>query len=121
MGTRFAIYWQAGLRSRNRTCARWRAPRRGHHRPNDCISAPPEERRSATATEARKERGRASKSRSTSVVAARLDPLRMLTIVRRIASRRLALPILENDRDGADHHGDTYEVVPPFTVTNIED
>jgi hypothetical protein len=68
MGTRLAIDWQApGLRSRNRTCARWRAHSTGHHRPNDCISAPPEEPASATATEARKERGRVSKSRSISV------------------------------------------------------
>ena len=46
------------------------------------------------------------------LLAARLDPLRMLTIVRRIASSRAALPLLENDRDGTDHHGETYEVVP---------
>jgi len=46
------------------------------------------------------------------LLAARLDPLRMLTIVRRIASSRLALPLLKNDRGGANHHGETHEVVP---------
>ena len=51
------------------------------------------------------------------LLAARFDPLRMETIVRRLKLR--ASPLLENDRDGADHHGETHEVIPLQRFTKI--
>ena len=102
MGTRLAIDWQApGLRSRNRTCARWRAHCRGHHRPNDCISAPPGEPASATATEARKERGRVSKSRSISLASLADSSLR--TMARFQSARRGHEDVGESQEQNCGH------------------